>query len=121
MASGKPAGKDFTPIADLLTEVLSQCRKGNARGIEILTALWPQAVGAAVAANTRPAAVCKQMLLVHVSSSAWIQELHFQKQEILRKLNHAAGYPIISDIAFKVGPLHSSGASTEPPSGRSRR
>lgn len=96
---------DLTPIGRLLGEVLSKCQSGSASGMRAVMGLWPQTVGDVVAANTRPAAFRKQLLLVYVSSPVWIQELRFQKAEIIRKLNHAAGKDIVSDITFKIGPV----------------
>jgi predicted nucleic acid-binding Zn ribbon protein len=58
-----------------------------------------------VAANTLPAAFRQQLLLVNVSSSVWIQELRFKKEDIIRKLNDAVGKSVVSEITFKVGPI----------------
>lgn len=103
----EPKGSEsgtMTPIGRLLGDVLSKCHSGTATGMRAVMALWPQAVGDGIAANTRPAAFNGRLLLVHVASPVWIQELRFQKSDIIRKLNDAAGKDIVSDITFKIGP-----------------
>jgi predicted nucleic acid-binding Zn ribbon protein len=40
-----------------------------------------------------------------VSSSVWLQELHFKKKELIEKLNQAAGSTVVEDIRFKLGAL----------------
>ena len=60
---------------------------------------WTQAVGAAIAAQTRPIAVERGTLYVATSSSAWAQELVFRRRKILQALNAALSEPL-SDIRF---------------------
>ncbi|MGD9016529.1 MAG: DUF721 domain-containing protein [Desulfobacterales bacterium] len=94
-----------TPIGNVVKDILLQCHSGSAINMESIVALWPHVVEMDVAANTLPAAFRQQLLLVNVSSSVWIQELRFKKEDIIRKLNDAVGKSVVSEITFKVGPI----------------
>ena len=60
---------------------------------------WPDAVGAAVAAHTRPLSIGRGILWVATSSAAWAQTLTFERQRILEKLNPNLPSPLL-DIRF---------------------
>jgi predicted nucleic acid-binding Zn ribbon protein len=66
---------------------------------------WDHVVGETWARNAQPAAYKGRLLLVHVSSSTWLQELHFQKADLIQRLNQAAGASVVEDIRFKLGTL----------------
>jgi predicted nucleic acid-binding Zn ribbon protein len=63
-------------------------------------------VGEQRAAHTQPAVFKDRLLVVYTDSSAWIHELHFQKNEIVAKLNTALKKELIHDIRFQIGPIH---------------
>lgn len=62
--------------------------------------VWDEIVGEAVAKKARPEGVVHHILKVRVESPAWRQELMFQKQDILKKLNKKLGLGTIKDIRF---------------------
>ena len=96
---------DLTPIKGILTQVLRECRGGLQQDPDFLGQIWDRAVGAAIARNAQPAAFKQRLLVVHVSSSVWLQELFFQKSALIERVNAAAGREILEDIRFKIGPL----------------
>ncbi|MEN9221503.1 MAG: DUF721 domain-containing protein, partial [Thermostichus sp. BF3_bins_97] len=55
--------------------------------MQTLRQLWPETVGAVVAAQTHPLSVRRQVLQVATSTPAWAQNLAFQRHLILKKLN----------------------------------
>lgn len=57
------------------------------RQFQQLVTRWTEIVGVAVAAQTRPVAIQRQVLQVAASSSVWAQNLAFERQRILAKLN----------------------------------
>ena len=63
--------------------------------------LWPQAVGAKIAAVATPVRIRDGILFVRVASSAWRNELIFHKGTILAKLNNLIGKAVIEDIRFQ--------------------
>ncbi len=72
--------------------------KGVAQNSAIL--IWPEIVGKAVAENTQAESVEHGVLTIKTSSSAWRQELMFQKSEIVSKINERIGNNTIKDIKF---------------------
>jgi hypothetical protein len=65
-------------------------------------ALWEQAVGEALAKNTKPLRLYRSTLIVIVPSQAWRKELHLMRTEIVTKINENAGFRLIQDIEFRV-------------------
>lgn len=62
--------------------------------------IWNDVVGETVAKNAIPDRVEHGVLIVKVSSPTWRQELYFQKDEIIKKLNNKIGKKVIRDIRF---------------------
>ncbi len=62
--------------------------------------IWNEIVGEKVAKNTEPERVEHGVIIVKVSSPTWRQELYFQKEEIIKKLNNSIGKKAIRDIRF---------------------
>ncbi|NJN02744.1 MAG: DUF721 domain-containing protein [Leptolyngbyaceae cyanobacterium SL_1_1] len=60
---------------------------------------WPEAVGVAVAQQTRPTGMTQQVLQVATSTPAWSQTLVFERHRILRKLNQQLALHL-TDIRF---------------------
>ncbi len=74
-----------------LDEVLgsfgSHPRWAELKQMQTLRQLWPELVGEAVAAQTYPLSLRRQVLQVATSTPAWAQNLTLQRQLILKKLN----------------------------------
>lgn len=95
---------EFTPIGQVLETLLDQYRSNSSGGILHLIRVWKNTVGAPISDNAKPFAVKGRLLLVHVSSSAWLHQLHFLKTDLLEKLNLALQKnQRIEDIKFKIG------------------
>ena len=101
----RPTNQSFTPIGDVLDGIIEQCRSDSQGGIAHLIRIWDQTIGSPIADNARPFAVKGALLLVHVSSSAWMHQLQFLKSELLDKLNGGLENEHIDEIKFKIGPL----------------
>ena len=63
---------------------------------------WDKIVGAAAAARAQPECLRGRTLVVRVSSSAWAQELSFQKNAILEKLRLYSTHAPVDDVRFYV-------------------
>lgn len=96
----------LTHVGSFINDILSTCRTSRP-DVEMtrIWALWNEAIGPTIAENARPAAFKGQVLLVHVTSSPWMQQLQFLKQDIIQKLNTALGKELVSEIKFKIGSL----------------
>jgi len=62
--------------------------------------LWPELMGPEIAGHTRVVKVDAGLLVVSVDSPVWRQELHYQKDTFIAKLNQELEEEIISDIMF---------------------
>jgi predicted nucleic acid-binding Zn ribbon protein len=96
---------DFVHIRNILDDVLKPYRSKPDFELKEVWRLWDEAVGETIAQNARPAAFKTKLLIVHVSSSSWIHQLQFLKNDMITQLNAALGKPLIAEIKFKIGPL----------------
>jgi len=90
------------PIGQWLWVVLS--RLGIERAFRARHALraWDRLVGDALAKVAQPLRLEGGTLWVAVKSSAWAQELQFQKATLLQRLNQEAGSDCFQEIRFVV-------------------
>lgn len=89
----------FQSLQHVLGALDQQSSWRSHRQIQQVLAAWPELVGPAVAAQTRPWALRAGVLQVGVSSSPWVQTLMFERLRILEKLNARLPYAI-TDIRF---------------------
>lgn len=62
---------------------------------------WSEVVGERIAAVTQPERIEKGILFVAVSSAAWRAELTLRRQEIIDRINAAAGGTVVRDVRFR--------------------
>ena len=95
--------RQLQPIGEILSRGLK--RRGFTPRLEEgrLFELWPEAVGPAIAAQSRPDAMRGGIMFVQTTSSVWVQQLHFMKNEIRNKINELSGKTWVRDIRFGVG------------------
>ena len=98
--------QELSHVGTTISNILNTCRT-NRPDIEMtrIWSLWQEAIGPTIAENARPAAFKGQILLVHVTSSPWMQQLQFLKQDIIQKLNTALGKEMVTEIKFKIGSI----------------
>ena len=68
--------------------------------------VWDDVVGVAIARQAQPHQIRNMVLWVTVSSSTWMQQLEFMKQQIVGRLNDCMGEKVITDIRFRIGEIH---------------
>jgi hypothetical protein len=91
-------------IRDILDETVDALGlRDRLRAIRALLN-WEEVVGKTVAAAAQPEALKEGKVFIAVKSNAWIQELRFQQQTILQRLNEYAGSPIFNELVFRVKP-----------------
>ena len=88
----------FKSINHIL-DALQQQTGWQEQPFQRLLKCWPEVVGAARAAHTRPVSMQRGVLWVATSSAAWAQTLTFERQRILEKLNVHLPSPLV-DIRF---------------------
>ncbi len=67
--------------------------------------VWRKAVGPQISAQTRPDRLKRNTLFVKVSSSAWMQQLHLLKSEIVEKINQLLEKELVKDIHYSIGEI----------------
>ncbi len=110
----------FEPVGRWLWSVLQQL--GIEREFRVRRALlsWSQIAGETVAQAARPLRMEGGTLWVAVKSSAWAQELQFQKETLLERLNAECGIDAFREIRFVVRNPLPDFAPLSPGSGRGR-
>jgi predicted nucleic acid-binding Zn ribbon protein len=100
MTKGSPQ-----PIAEVLAQLLA--RRGYARQTAAANceAAWQEAVGAPLARVTRPGNIRRNVLEVFVANSTVLQELAFQKTQLLDRLRQSLRDESIRDLRLRVGPI----------------
>jgi hypothetical protein len=66
-----------------------------------LAVLWPEIVGAEVAANASPAQLKAARLVVSTSSSVWAHTLQCMGEDLMARLNQRLGPGTVQQIAFR--------------------
>lgn len=76
---------------------------------------WDEVVGESIARRAQPQRLRDGVLFVAVSSSTWMQELQFMKEEIRERLNQRLGEPLIADLFLVSGRVQPKEAAAPPP------
>ena len=99
-------------IGNILPDVIRTCRMASDSTMTGVWDIWDRAAGETIAQNAQPAAFKGKILLVHVSSSVWLHQLQFVKQDLIEKVNDACGRRLVEEIKFKIGPLESKNSTS---------
>ena len=89
---------------ELLGNVLDKYKvRGDVRESRAVQA-WPQIVGQRIAGRCWPYHVRNGVLLVAVANSSWLHQLSFMKEDIVAKINEAAGgkVPLVTEVRFEL-------------------
>ena len=68
-------------------------------------AWWSRAVPERIVEHARPVKLSRGVLIVHVSSSVWANELHYLSDDLLTRLRQYAPSSGVEKIRFQVGTL----------------
>jgi predicted nucleic acid-binding Zn ribbon protein len=97
----------LTPLGSILSKALDNLRPSSDLDMTRIWDLWDTALDQTVAANSKPGAFKDGVLIVHVSSSVWLQHLRFMEVDLKTRLNLALGRPLVKELRFKIASLHS--------------
>ncbi|MBW4518361.1 MAG: DUF721 domain-containing protein [Scytolyngbya sp. HA4215-MV1] len=86
-------------LHDVLGSLENHYKRADQQQFQHLLQCWSQVVGSVVAAQTRPLSIYRGILKVATASSVWSQNLSFERQRILEKLNAQLATPLV-DIRF---------------------
>ena len=91
------------PIGEVLSRLMSRRGYAQVQQTTDLQAAVGQAVGKSLAKHCRPGKLSRGVLEIHVRNSSVLQELTFQKKQVLGKL--AQTEEKIRDLKFRVGQI----------------
>ena len=90
-------------IGNVLSELMARRGYGRIQSAAAYEAAWRAAAGPLAAKYTRPSQVRRGTLEIVVANSTLVQELGFQKQELLEALVKALPDEGIQNLRFRVG------------------
>jgi predicted nucleic acid-binding Zn ribbon protein len=90
-------------IGDILSSLMARKGFARVRSAEALEAAWADAAGSLAAKYTRVGQIRRGTLEVLVANSTLVQELGFQKQELLNSLSQLLPDEKIESLRFRVG------------------
>jgi Dna[CI] antecedent, DciA len=70
---------------------------------DLARAIWPAAVGKAIAAHTLRVRLVRSTLVVEVEDAIWQRQLHSLSRQIVGNLQKLMGSQTIADVEFRVG------------------
>ncbi len=108
--------EDPKEIGDVVARVLRELGVGRVTSELKVFEVWEEALGETLAKNLRPVAFMQGVVVAAVPDSAWLQEMHFLKDEVKRKLNRAMGGSVVRDVRFKLGAARDTAEAEDAPS-----
>jgi predicted nucleic acid-binding Zn ribbon protein len=106
-------------IPRLLGEILPETLKKKALHLPMkdrpLIDAWNRAVGSQISSKAQPDRLRDDVLYVRVSTSVWMHELQFMKQDIIAKLNGTLEGSPVTQIRFFIGEVEALPANREDP------
>jgi predicted nucleic acid-binding Zn ribbon protein len=92
-------------IADVLSALFAKRGYGGVQALSALHRAWLDAAGEALAGSSRPGKIRSGILQVVAQNSIVVQELTFQKQQILARLTELVPELKITGLKFSTGKL----------------
>jgi len=88
-------------IGDALKQVVNKSRLKNGLRAAQIEEIWEAVMGKTIAKYTQKLEIINQTLFVTTPVAALKNELHFQKDLIIQRLNENFGEKVISTIVIK--------------------
>jgi predicted nucleic acid-binding Zn ribbon protein len=92
-------------ISDILNSALGKYRPAMDTQMTRIWDVWDNAVGKPIAMNAKPDSFREGILIVNVSSSAWVYQLKFLEKEMIHRINRQLDTPMIKKLKFKIGKI----------------
>jgi predicted nucleic acid-binding Zn ribbon protein len=92
-------------IGNVLAQLITARGYGRIQADSNFAGAWQTAVGPALAKYTLPGRLRRGVLEITVTNSMAVQELTFQKQQILAKLQTQLPDARIRDLRFRIGAI----------------
>jgi predicted nucleic acid-binding Zn ribbon protein len=105
IAARQRYGRKPKRIADVLSRLIAKKGYGRLQATTQFEQAWAEAVGPDLAKLSKPGRLRRGTLEVTVRNSTVSQELQFNKQQLLGKLQASVTDCSIQDIRFRVGTI----------------
>jgi predicted nucleic acid-binding Zn ribbon protein len=92
-------------ISDILASALGRYRPAMDTQMTRIWDVWDEAVGKPIAMNAKPNSFKDGILIVNVSSSAWIHQLKFLEKEMILNINKKLDHILVKQLRFKIGKI----------------
>jgi hypothetical protein len=102
---GKGKKRPLAPIKDVLGSKYMGLKLSFLVDEDKIRQAWEEILGGNLAKKTEPYRLNKKILYINVASSVLTNQLHFLKEEILKKINFIIGRGRVEDLKFSVRPL----------------
>jgi hypothetical protein len=90
----------------LISQLMARKGYGQTQVADHVEQQWQTAVGLSLGQSSRTGNFRRGILEVIVKNSSVMQELMFQKRNIIQRLNAESDRQQISDVKFKIGPIY---------------
>jgi predicted nucleic acid-binding Zn ribbon protein len=97
-----PDGRPMHRLGDSLAELARSLGMREPDALARVFAAWPEAVGPAIAAATRPVALRDGALAVEVDGPEWATQLRYLEDQLVRVLTERVGTGIVERLRFQV-------------------
>lgn len=97
-------GEEPRPVGGALDRIVRRFGGASVSSLEHVFAHWDDVVGLAVAAHARPLSLRDGVLAVAVDNPAWATQLRLLGNELLARLNDAAGPGVVTSLDLRVRP-----------------
>ncbi|HEY7134845.1 MAG TPA: DUF721 domain-containing protein [Acidimicrobiia bacterium] len=94
---GKPA-RDPTRLGDAVHDVARGLGLPDPSIVTSVERVWPELVGDAIAAHSRPQSVRRRVLTVAVDSAPWATQLRYLESEIVARLGASLGVDVVTGV-----------------------
>ncbi len=101
----KKKNKKLIHISDILASALGKYRPAKDTQMTQIWDIWDSAVGKPIAMNAKPDSFKDGVLIVNVSSSAWIHQLKFLEKEMILNINKMLEQTVVKQLRFKIGKI----------------
>ncbi|MCX7405848.1 MAG: hypothetical protein CK530_06595 [Planctomycetaceae bacterium] len=98
----QPASRGPTKIGSIISRLMARTGYDSQQSSSHLAAAWQQAAPASCRGASQPGLVRRGVLEVFVSHSALVQELGFQKRDVLTRLSALVPAEGITDIRCRL-------------------
>ncbi len=92
--------RDFEDVDRVVGRLFDKRTREQLNNSMLLTR-WKEIVGSSIAEHTQPLSVEAGVLLIQVKHPVWRSELMSMKQQLIERVNEAAGRQAIRDIRFR--------------------